>query len=356
MTQIIRKTFIKLILLFSIPLRAQEDGGIPIHGFFDVSANYDTKTGQVNLHNGALDFYFTKNINSRINIFIDLVFEYVDTAYISDLERMYIGYDVNEYLQTTFGKFHTPIGYWNNAFHHGLQLQTSILRPKFLNFNDEGGILPVHTLGILASADINDFSYRIYISTGSSIVSKETNSSITNNGIITPNESGAHNGDKLYGINLSYYVMEDIKMGIHSFYQRVSIFNNRSTDVFMYGAYLFTEFDSLEFSTETYLFSNKNNSGSLSSEILNSNATYAQIAYDFNGLKPYARVEFTHYDQNDFYFHAQEVKAGDSYKRGAIGVNYSLDPDANIKCAIIYTEDSLLGNSYNFRTQFAIRF
>ena len=31
-------------------------------------------------------------------------------------------------------------------------------------------------------------------------------------------------------------------------------------------------------------------------------AYYAQIAYEINDFKPYARFEYTHYDHNDFYF------------------------------------------------------
>ena len=38
------------------------------------------------------------------------------------------------------GRFHTPYGYWNTAFHHGAQIQTSIGRPRFLEFEDEGAI------------------------------------------------------------------------------------------------------------------------------------------------------------------------------------------------------------------------
>ena len=40
------------------------------------------------------------------------------------------------------------LGYWNNAFHHGRWLQITVDRPEILKFEDEGGLLPVHLVGV----------------------------------------------------------------------------------------------------------------------------------------------------------------------------------------------------------------
>ena len=45
------------------------------------------------------------------------------------------------------GRFHTDIGYWNTAFHHGLWLQIPVERPHVLRFEDDGGLVPVHWVG-----------------------------------------------------------------------------------------------------------------------------------------------------------------------------------------------------------------
>ncbi len=355
------KTVTLIILFFFCTsiLTADENDGVPIHGFFDISAGYNSKTDQTDFYTGALDLYIAKNLTDKINIFVDLVAESSASGYVLDLERLYIGYDVNQYLQTTFGKFHTPYGYWNTAFHHGLQLQTSILRPRFLAFEDKGGVLPSHSIGILASGDIDNFSYSLYITSGSSMVSNDANTSAPNpnSGIISTNDGKNQDPEKLYGINLAYYFLDDIKVGLHSYYQKVSIFNNRHAEVFMYGAYVATELDDLEFLAETYFFSNKNSSGSFQGERLNSSASYAQLAYDFNGLKPYARVEYTHYNQNDFYFEAQQINTGGSYDREALGLNYSLSQNANIKLALVSTNNHFSATHYyDVLTQFAVRF
>jgi hypothetical protein len=46
---------------------------------------------------------------------------------------------------------HTPLGYWNQTFHHGAWFQTTAARPEMYLFEDEGGILPVHEIGVQAA-------------------------------------------------------------------------------------------------------------------------------------------------------------------------------------------------------------
>jgi hypothetical protein len=33
--------------------------------------------------------------------------------------RSSLRYEANDYFKLSFGRFHTPINYWNTAFHHG---------------------------------------------------------------------------------------------------------------------------------------------------------------------------------------------------------------------------------------------
>lgn len=64
------------------------------------------------------------------------------------VERMLLKYDLNDAFKLSFGRFHTPINWWNVAFHHGQWLQTSIARPEMTRFG--GKFIPVHFVGALA--------------------------------------------------------------------------------------------------------------------------------------------------------------------------------------------------------------
>jgi hypothetical protein len=41
---------------------------------------------------------------------------------------------------------HTPIGYWNHAYHHGTWLQTTIIRPEIFRYDQ--AYVPIHSFGI----------------------------------------------------------------------------------------------------------------------------------------------------------------------------------------------------------------
>ena len=67
----------------------------------------------------------------------------------TDLERLFVRWR-GERLTIDLGRTHTELGYWNNAFHHGRWLQTSVDRPRAVRFEDDGGTLPIHWVGVTA--------------------------------------------------------------------------------------------------------------------------------------------------------------------------------------------------------------
>jgi hypothetical protein len=66
-----------------------------------------------------------------------------------DVERFFVGWH-DERFSLEAGRTHTELGYWNNAFHHGSWLQMTVNRPRIVNFEDDGGLLPIHSVGVTA--------------------------------------------------------------------------------------------------------------------------------------------------------------------------------------------------------------
>jgi hypothetical protein len=146
----------------AIANRPEEDHGLNMHGFADVGFTAAGAGHTTGARIGALDFYLTPKFTDRIKALFELNFECCsDGAIGTDLERMQIGYTASDELTVWAGRFHTPFGYWNTAFHHGAQLQTSIKRPQFLDFEDSGGILPVHTVGLWATGSVRTSGGRL---------------------------------------------------------------------------------------------------------------------------------------------------------------------------------------------------
>jgi hypothetical protein len=64
-----------------------------------------------------------------------------------DVERFSVGWRT-ERFSLDAGRTHTELGYWNNAFHHGRWLELTVDRPRAVRFEDDGGILPIHSVGV----------------------------------------------------------------------------------------------------------------------------------------------------------------------------------------------------------------
>jgi hypothetical protein len=69
-----------------------------------------------------------------------------------DLERFALRWE-NEMFFVQLGREHTEMGYWNNAYHHGIWLQPTYARPRWIGFG-ETGLVPVHRIGLLVGAKL----------------------------------------------------------------------------------------------------------------------------------------------------------------------------------------------------------
>jgi hypothetical protein len=126
-----------------------------IRGFTDVSwlsGGHDTERRPA-FRLGQFDLYITSQLADRFSFVGETVFEFDEakSEFVVDVERVIVAYAIDDHLRLSGGKVHTPIGYWNNAYHHGTVLQPTIERPLLVQFEDNGGALPVHTAGVQLS-------------------------------------------------------------------------------------------------------------------------------------------------------------------------------------------------------------
>ena len=111
---------------------------------------------------GELDLFITSDISDKFKFLTELVFEAgpdniygvqrgIPNAFKVEPERYLIQYSYNDYFNISAGRWHTAIGYYNTAYHHSTWFQTTTGRPFLFAFEDEGGILPTHTVGASAT-------------------------------------------------------------------------------------------------------------------------------------------------------------------------------------------------------------
>src|SRR5215469_1724049 len=127
-----------------------------IRGFGDFGFYGGNQKGQTSSFSiGQTNLFITSNLSERIRFLTELVFEaHQNNAFETDLERVLLEGSLSDYFKVSGGWYHTAIGYYNTAYHHSTWFQTATERPYIFAYEDEGGILPIHMLGVQASGQI----------------------------------------------------------------------------------------------------------------------------------------------------------------------------------------------------------
>ena len=106
-------------------------------------------------YTGDLDLLLTSRISEKANFLSEIVVNEGDAqSFNIGLDRILFKYDYDDSLRTSFGRYHTAIGYYSQMFHSGKWLQTTADRPLIMQFADEGGILPTQSVGISFTGEI----------------------------------------------------------------------------------------------------------------------------------------------------------------------------------------------------------
>jgi hypothetical protein len=122
---------------------------LTIRGFSDVNLAFHEEGKPDTFALGQFDTFMTSALSEQISVLAEVVFEFgEDNSAVLDVERVHLRWAPSDIFTMTAGRMHTPLGYWNQTFHHGAWLQTTADRPVMYRFEDDGGILPVHMVGV----------------------------------------------------------------------------------------------------------------------------------------------------------------------------------------------------------------
>ncbi|HET9976474.1 MAG TPA: hypothetical protein VFQ20_03485 [Burkholderiaceae bacterium] len=343
------------------PMSLAPDGaGLKLHGFADVGLVAASKRREVGAGVGSLDLYMTPQFGDRAKGLIELVFETHDGRLAVDLERLQLGYAFSDALTLWAGRFHTPFGNWNTAFHHGQQIQTAATRPRFLDFEDAGGVLPVHTIGAwgtgAAKLGAGRLRYDLYVGNAPTIELEDRD--VAGSGVLDPGMGSARARAATLGANVGFAFgagAPGLTLGALALRSKVAdnaTAPNR-TRLQAHGLWTTFESDTWQLAGELYRFRNVQlGDGAVRS----SSAWYLQAARTIGDWTPYARLERGDFDQRDAYF-AQQA-SGDSYRRGVLGMRYELTPTMAVKLEANRTRllDRGEGAYAELRSQIAVRF
>jgi hypothetical protein len=260
---------------------------------FSATDDPTTKSG-FNL--GQFILHVASPISRKVSVFGEISFTAAPGSYTLDVERYLIRYDLNDYFKLSFGRYHTPINYWNTAFHHGLWLQTTIDRPEMIRFG--GRFQPVHFIGMLAEGVVPSgalgLGYNLGIGNGRA------------GSIARAGDSGDINNGRAVVVSVFSRprAVNGLQVGGAAYHDEISpspaLPGNPSFRELITSAHIVWSRGAPEFLTE---FAHVRHQSELTNEVFNSQAAYIQFGYRLPGVarkwKPYYRFEWSNISPSD---------------------------------------------------------
>lgn len=323
-----------LLLLWCTVLRAQNT---QIRGFVETHAML--QDGKLSFGLGEQDLFITSELHDNISFLGESVFRFSSaspTLFNVSVERVIMNYNYKGNHSLLVGKHHTPLNYWNDSYHHGRVFFPTIGRPLLF----DADIIPIHTTGIsLQGLNLGKlrFGYDLMIGNGlgsNDVIDNDKTKSITAAVHIKPVDG--------LQIRTSFYsdvISEGARIHGDTITQRI---NQR-----LYTASVAYFGGRFELLAESTLASNRADRGGTTNTL--ASYIYAGFKVDEKWV-PYVRLDHLNYEEQEAYFHADNVT---SY---VAGIRYEINYLAVVKLEYQYMDWEIEENVGRLTAQFAIGF
>ena len=256
------------------------------HGYADAGfqRNVDGNTKKFEL--GEIDLFGTERLSPHWTALMELVFETDNQTLVAqvpvNVERLLLQYRGNDFFNADIGSYRTAIGYYSTAYLRGSWLQTAISRPKMFAFEDDGGFLPLHAVGVSLNGRIPSGELNLHY-----VVEGGSSRNYGNTAGLALNESFNR------AINVAIYsqprAIPRLEIGLSTYHDLFSPAAGFALDRSVWMLHFVYVRGRVEFLNEGMLIGLKD--GYLGSGT--GLGFYSQLAYRIaSSWKPYARVEY----------------------------------------------------------------
>jgi hypothetical protein len=257
---------------------------------------------------GIFDMLFTANLEKNFSFTSEFAVGYEPNTSLATLERLQLRWQPSKHFYVDVGRFHTDIGYWNVAYHHGRYLQLTVDRPRIIALH--GGLLPVHTTGaqVGASADIGSGKLNFVVSGGNMREPLASSGGHNTHGSALANTNGIHGK-----VEFANFLHRDLRFGASATCAQIPeepafqrpILPDQSMEEKIGGVFIAFPSQPFYFISEGYAIQHSLN-GTARQENVGSKwrtlGAFALVGYQFGAVTPYVRGEYINSQVGAYFF------------------------------------------------------
>jgi hypothetical protein len=304
-----------------------------IRGFGDVTYHGDNRKGDTNAFSlGQLNLFVTSDVSEKFRFLSEIVFEAdVHNSVGVDVERLLLQYSPNDYFNLSAGRYHTAIGYYNTAYHHSTWLQTATGRPFLFEFEDKGGILPIHNVGVSATGLIPSGSLGLHYvaEVGNGRASSSSQAEAVQN-LVDENNHKA--------FNLALFVRPEkirgLQVGFSGYHDQLAPLNQPRVGETILDAYGVIVRPNFEWLNEALLIRHAPQG---SSRVFHIPGFYSQVSKRFGSYRPYFRYQYVNAPDNEPIFGPVYDTAIGLRHGPSAGLRYDASESVAVKLQYDYT-------------------
>ena len=310
-----------------------------IRGFGDINLHGDNHKGDTTSFTlGQLNLFVTSDISERFKVLSEIIFEggpdniYGVTTgqrntFGVDVERFLVEYSHNDYFKLAAGRWHTAIGYYNTAYHHSTWFQTAADRPFLFAFEDRGGILPIHSVGVSASGLIPSgrlgLHYVAEVGNGRASRSPLTEEPVQN--VIDDQNHKAYN----LAIFARPEAVPGLQVGFSAYRDLLAPANSPRVDETILAAHAVFVRPSFEWLNEALVV---RHTPLGSADTFNTPGFYTQVSKKFGSYRPYFRYQYVNAANAEPIFPDIKLRQGPS-----VGIRFDASESVAVKLQYDYT-------------------
>jgi hypothetical protein len=320
-----------------------------VHLFADMKyAAVDTVGSRNGFSLGQFDLFGRSELSDAVNVIAEATLTALPrNTFSAHLERLMLTYSPSDVFSASVGRYHTGIGYYNTAYHHGTWFQTATGRPLIYAIDGDIGVIPIHTLGVSATGSIPSGSLGLhYLAEFGSGRAGQASAAAATQPSLNDNNTPAVNG----ALWIRPEAIDGLQLGVSVYRDRLTL-NDTSkapNDETIAAAHIVYKTDALELMTEGMIMRHDPLGAVPASD---SRGYYAQASRRFGTMRPYVRMDYLDIPKTDPLFAFLGRRFGPS-----VGVRYDFQPFAALKLQTSHLNQTTRPDMSRFDAQVSFMF